>query len=164
MTATENTVMAACLALGRTVIKHAACEPHVEDVCNFLVKMGARISGVGSNVITVDGVDALHGAEHRISTDHVDIGTFAVAAALTGGDITIRNYVPEYFEMVHLVLERMGVRTEASDNTLRVLPSELRGTRKIATDPGPAFPPTWHPSSSCLPRRRAELPGARLDV
>ena len=89
--------------------------------------MGARISGIGSNMIRVDGVEALHGAEHRISTDHVDIGTFAVAAAVTGGDITIRNFVPDHFEMVGLVLRRMGVQLETGDDTLHVLPSELRG-------------------------------------
>jgi UDP-N-acetylglucosamine 1-carboxyvinyltransferase len=140
VTATENTLMAACLAEGRTVIKHAACEPHVVDVCRFLEKMGAKITGIGSNVLTVDGVQELHGAQHSISTDHVDIGTFAVAAALTGGDVMIRNFVADSFEMVDLVLRRMGVRLEAAGENLRILPSELRGTRKIATDPWPGFP------------------------
>lgn len=140
VTATENTVMAACLARGHTVIKHAACEPHVEDVCRFLQKMGARIKGIGSNVIRVEGVDELHGTEHRISTDHVDVGTFAVAAAVTGGDIAIRNFVPEQFEMVELVLRRMGVDLEVDGDTLRVHPSELVAARKIATDVWPGFP------------------------
>ncbi|HWE61233.1 MAG TPA: UDP-N-acetylglucosamine 1-carboxyvinyltransferase [Chloroflexota bacterium] len=140
VTATENTVMAACLAEGQTSIKHAACEPHVEDVCRFLQKMGARIKGIGSNVIRVEGVSALHGVEHQISTDHVDVGTFAVAAALTGGEITIRNFVPEHFEMVELVLRRMGVDLEIKADTLIVHPSELVATRKIATDPWPGFP------------------------
>jgi UDP-N-acetylglucosamine 1-carboxyvinyltransferase len=140
VTATENTVMAACLAQGQTVIKHAACEPHVEDVCHFLVKMGARMRGIGSNVVKVEGVEALHGAEHRISTDHVDVGTFAVAAALTGGDVTIRNFVPEHFEMMELVLRRMGVVLEVGEDSLTIHPSELHATRKIATDPWPGFP------------------------
>jgi UDP-N-acetylglucosamine 1-carboxyvinyltransferase len=140
VTATENTVMAACLASGRTVIKHAACEPHVEDFCRFLVKMGAQITGIGSNIIQVDGVSELHGATHRISTDHVDVGTFAVAAAVTGGDVVIKNFVPEHFELIGLVLRRMGVRFEVGEGLLHVLPSELVATRKIATDPWPGFP------------------------
>lgn len=140
VTATENAVMAGCMAEGRTIIKHAACEPHVEDFCRFLVSMGARIKGIGSNVIRVEGVQALHGAEHRISTDHIDVGTFAVAAALTGGDLTIRNVVPEHFEMIDLVLRRMGVHLELGDGMLRIRPSELVATKKIATDPWPGFP------------------------
>jgi UDP-N-acetylglucosamine 1-carboxyvinyltransferase len=140
VTATENTVMAACLATGRTIIKHAACEPHVEDFCRFLVQMGARITGIGSNIIQVDGVPALHGASYRISTDHIDVGTFAVAAALTGGDVVIKNFVPEHFELIDLVLRRMGVRVEVGEGFLHVLPSELVATRKIATDPWPGFP------------------------
>jgi UDP-N-acetylglucosamine 1-carboxyvinyltransferase len=140
VTATENTVMAACLAEGRTIIKHAACEPHVEDFCRFLVDMGAQIKGIGSNVIYVEGVEVLHGAQHRISTDHIDVGTFAVAAALTGGDLTIRNVVPEHFEMIELVLLRMGVKLEMGEGVLRVAPSELVATKKIATDPWPGFP------------------------
>ncbi len=140
VTATENTVMAACLAHGQTVIKHAACEPHVEDFCRFLHKMGARINGISSNVIRVEGVEALHGAEHRISTDHVDVGTLAIAGAMTGGNLVIRNFVPEHFEMIGLVLRRMGVDMEVVDDTLHVRPSELVATRKVATDPWPGFP------------------------
>ena len=140
VTATENTVMAACLATGQTVVKHAACEPHVEDVCRFLQKMGAKIRGIGSNIIKVEGVEELHGTEHRISTDHVDVGTFAVAAALTGGDLAIRNVVPDQFEMVELMLRRMGVDVEIEGSTLHVRPSELLATRKITTDTWPGFP------------------------
>ena len=140
VTATENTVMAACLASGRTVIKHAACEPHVEDFCTFLVHMGAHITGIGSNVVTVDGVPELHGTTFRISTDHIDVGTFAVAAALTGGDVVIKNFVPADFELIGLVLRRMGVSMEIGEGTLHILPSEIVATRKIATDPWPGFP------------------------
>ena len=140
VTATENTVMAACLASGRTVIKHAACEPHVEDFCAFLVQLGARISGIGSNIITVDGVSELHGTTFRVSTDHIDVGTFAVAAALTHGDVVIKNFVPADFELIGLVLRRMGVKMEIGEGTLHILPSDLEATRKIATDPWPGFP------------------------
>jgi UDP-N-acetylglucosamine 1-carboxyvinyltransferase len=140
VTATENTVMAACLATGYTVVKHAACEPHVEDFCRFLLQMGAKVKGIGSNVIRVEGVEALHGTEFRISTDHIDVGTLAIAGALTGGNLAIRNYMPEHFEMIGLVLRRMGVDLEECEGTLYVRPSELIATRKVATDPWPGFP------------------------
>ncbi len=140
VTATENTVMAATLASGETVVKHAACEPHVADLCAFLVKMGARISGIGSNVIGVEGVDGLHGAEHEIISDHLDVGTFAVAAAVTGGEITIRNVVPGTMDMTNMMLRRMGVHIREEGTTMHVRPGELVGTRKIDTDPWPGFP------------------------
>src|SRR5437763_12434925 len=113
VTATENTLMAAVRAPGTTVLKHAACEPHVVDLCTYLVKMGARIEGIGSNVIRVEGVDALHGAEHDVISDHVDVGTFAVAAAMTGGEITIRNVIPGTLEMTNLMLGRKRLALEA---------------------------------------------------
>ena len=141
VTATENTVMAAALATGRTTIKHAACEPHVADLCNFLVKMGARIDGIGSNVIHVDGVDRLHGAEHNIISDHIDVGTFAVAAAVTGGEVSIRNVIPDTMEMTNLLLARMGVEVDwPEETTMRVRPGRLVGAKKIDTDPWPGFP------------------------
>ncbi len=141
VTATENTVMAAALARGTTVIKHAACEPHVVDLCNFLVKMGARIKGIGSNLIKVEGVDGLHGAAHDIISDHIDVGTFAIAAAVTGGEITIRNVVADTMEMTNLILSRMGVRIDRiDDTTIRVGADRLVATRKIDTDPWPGFP------------------------
>lgn len=140
VTATENTVMAAALAHGSTVVKHAACEPHVVDLCNFLVKMGARIEGIGSNVIHVEGVDGLHGAEHDIISDHIDVGTFAVAAAVTGGEVTIRNVIPETMEMAALILMRMGVEVQTVDTSMVVRPGRLVGMRKIGTDPWPGFP------------------------
>jgi len=140
VTATENTVMAACLARGVTVLKHAACEPHVEDFCTFLVKMGARIKGIGSNILTIEGVDNLQGAQHEIISDHLDVGTFAVAAAITGGEITIRNAVPDHLEMIALCLRRMGVELEMGASSVSVRAGALRSTRKIATDPWPGFP------------------------
>jgi UDP-N-acetylglucosamine 1-carboxyvinyltransferase len=140
VTATENTVMAACLTRGTTVIKHAACEPHVEDFCRFLIKMGARIEGVGSNMLAIQGVDCLHGATHEIISDHLDVGTFAVAAAITGGQVTIRQAVPEHLEMIALCLRRMGVELEIGDTSVTVYARKLRAMRKIATDPWPGFP------------------------
>lgn len=140
VTATENTVMAATFAHGATTIKHAACEPHVADLCAFLVKMGARIEGIGSNIIRVEGVESLHGAEHSIISDHIDVGTFAVAAAVTGGDIAIRGVLPETTEMTNLILSRMGVSIDLDETTMHVRAGRLSATRKIDTDPWPGFP------------------------
>jgi UDP-N-acetylglucosamine 1-carboxyvinyltransferase len=140
VTATENTLMAAVRAQGTTILKHAACEPHVVDLCTFLGKMGARIEGIGSNVIRVEGVDALRGAEHDIISDHIDVGTFAIAAAMTGGEITIRNVIPSTMEMTNLMLARMGVAVKNVEGAMHVRVNRLVGTRKITTDPWPGFP------------------------
>jgi UDP-N-acetylglucosamine 1-carboxyvinyltransferase len=140
VTATENTVMAATLARGTSVIKHAACEPHVVDLCTFLTKMGARIEGIGSNVIHIEGTSALHGTEHAIISDHIDVGTFAVATAVTGGEVTIHNVIPDTVEMTNLILRRMGVNFEMADSSMTIRPGHLIGTRKIGTDPWPGFP------------------------
>src|SRR5262245_13017265 len=89
VTGTENAVMAAALAVGETTIVNAACEPHVQDLCRFLVSLGARISGIGSNVLEVAGVDRLHGGTHRIGPEHIEVASFIGLAAVTGSDITI---------------------------------------------------------------------------
>lgn len=146
VTATENSVMAAVLARGTTVLKHAASEPHVQDLCRFLVSMGAQIEGIGSNVLTIHGVERLHGTEHSIVPDHHEVGTFAVAAAVTHGDVRIINVVPEHLDMIALQLERLGVDFSISDNEMHVYPSALqaptniRSMRKITTNIWPGFP------------------------
>ena len=89
--ATENAVMAAVLAQGETVIGNAACEPHVQDLCRFLVALGARIEGIGSNVLRIDGVERLRGGEWAIGPDHIEVGSFIGLAAVTGGDVTIEG-------------------------------------------------------------------------
>jgi UDP-N-acetylglucosamine 1-carboxyvinyltransferase len=141
VTATENAVMAATLAHGVTTLKHAACEPHVVDLCRFLTRMGARIDGIGSNVIRVEGVARLGGAAHAPISDHIDVGTFMVATALTGGDVTIHNALPETLEMVALTLRRMGVRIDpVGPRAIRVRAGHLLGARRITTDVWPGFP------------------------
>src|ERR671933_2427 len=93
--ATENVVMAAALADGETVIGNAACEPHVQDLCRFLVSLGARIDGIGSNVLRINGVDRLRGGEWRIASEHIEVCSFIGLAAVTHGDVTIDDVVPE---------------------------------------------------------------------
>lgn len=140
VTATENTMMAACASAGDTVIKHAACEPHVVDFGNFLLSMGADIEGLGSNVIVVHGGRPLHGADYQVAADHIDVGTFAAAAAMTGGSVCVQGIDAAAMEMIVLVLQRMGVEVTMNGDCLEVRPSRLRATRKIGTDVWPGFP------------------------
>jgi UDP-N-acetylglucosamine 1-carboxyvinyltransferase len=109
---TENVLMAAALTPGRTVIGNAACEPHVQDLARMLVKMGADITGIGSNVLTVIGRGDLGGCEHRIGPDHIEIGSFIALAGVTGGDLRIKDTEPDDLRMVRLVFERLGLRTD----------------------------------------------------
>jgi UDP-N-acetylglucosamine 1-carboxyvinyltransferase len=146
--ATENVVMAASLTPGTTVISNAACEPHVQDLCRFLVSLGARIEGIGSNVVRVTGVRDLSGGSHRIAADHVEVGSFIGMAALTGGDVTIDDAVPEDLRPILPVFERLGVRVELQGSSVRVPPGQelvicddLGGAiPKIEDGPWPAFP------------------------
>src|SRR2546421_5526600 len=122
--ATENAVMAACLAEGETTIGNAACEPHIQDLCRFLVSVGAEIDGIGSNVLTVRGVQRLHGGEWRIACDHIQVASFIGLAAVTGGEVAIDDVVPEDLAPVLPSFERLGVRTELEGTTLTVPPSQ----------------------------------------
>ncbi|MBN1827303.1 MAG: UDP-N-acetylglucosamine 1-carboxyvinyltransferase [Candidatus Eisenbacteria bacterium] len=146
--ATENVVMAAAAATGTSVIYNAACEPHVQGVCRMLVAMGARIDGIGSNVLTVEGTPELGGCEHRVSPDHIEIGSFIGLAAVTGGETTIRDVVPEHLRMIRMAFRRLGVETRLSGGDL-VVPGgqdlevccDLGGAiPSIADGPWPAFP------------------------
>jgi UDP-N-acetylglucosamine 1-carboxyvinyltransferase len=146
--ATENAVMAAALAKGETVIGNAACEPHVQDLCRFLRSLGAEIDGIGSNVLTVRGVQRLRGGEWRIACDHIEVASFIGLAAVTGGDVTIDEVVSEDLAPILPVFERLGVRADLDGTTLRVpagqelvIQDDLGGQiPKIEDGPWPAFP------------------------
>lgn len=143
VTATENTMMAACAADGVTVIKHAACEPHVVDFGRFLESMGAEITGLGSNVLTIQGGAPLHGTIFTVAADHIDVGTFAIAAAVTGGSIDIEGVNPEQLEMIGMILQRMGVVMQFKGERqccLHVEPGDLVATRKVDSNIWPGFP------------------------
>jgi UDP-N-acetylglucosamine 1-carboxyvinyltransferase len=146
--ASENALMAAALTPGTTVIGNAACEPHVQDLARMLVKMGADIQGIGSNLITVNGAKELHGCEHEIAPDHIEIGSFIALAGVTGGELRIKDTVPGDLRMIRLVFERLGLRTELDGNDVLV-PGEQKLTvqadvgeykSKIQDGPWPAFP------------------------
>src|SRR3989441_4059294 len=120
VTATENALMAGVLAKGRTVIRNAASEPHVQQLGLVLMKMGARIVGVGTNPITIDGVDRLKGLEHTILSDHMEVGSLIAAIAMTHGDATISNAVPGHMRMTRQVFKRLAVETEAEGDAIHV--------------------------------------------
>ena len=148
VTATENAVMAAVLAEGQTIITNAASEPHVQDLCNMLKSMGAKISGVGSNILTIDGVDELHGTEYRIGPDYMEIGSFIGLAAATKGSITITDIEPRDLRPIKLAFKKLGIHWEVDGTTLTVpmgqsmqVDTDLGGmTPKIDDSPWPGFP------------------------
>jgi UDP-N-acetylglucosamine 1-carboxyvinyltransferase len=112
VTATENAIMAAVLAEGRTVIGNAACEPHVQDLCRFLVGLGARISGIGSNLLTIEGVERLGGGEHTIGTDYIEVASFLGLAAVTGGELAVEGVIEDDLRPVEVGFSRLGLTWE----------------------------------------------------
>jgi UDP-N-acetylglucosamine 1-carboxyvinyltransferase len=145
---TENALMAAALTPGPTTISNAACEPHVQDLARLLCAMGAQVDGIGSNVMTVHGRDKLAGAEHTISADHIEVGSFMALAAATGGELRIRDVEPIDLLMVRRQFRRLGLRSEIEGRDVLVPPGQqLRiqsdlgdAIPKIEDGPWPAFP------------------------
>src|SRR5436190_1225465 len=145
---TENALMAAALTPGSTVIHNAASEPHVQDLARLLLQMGARIEGIGSNVVVVHGQEQLGGADYNIGPDYIEIGSFIALAAVTGGELRIKDTVPEDLRMTRLGFDRLGCRVEFDGNDvvvppeqqLRVRDDEGDATSKIEDGPWPAFP------------------------
>jgi UDP-N-acetylglucosamine 1-carboxyvinyltransferase len=146
--ATENAVMAASLTPGETVIGNAACEPHIQDLCRFLVSLGAQIEGIESNVLRISGVETLGSGEWRIGPEHIEVGSFIGLAAVTGSDVTIDSVEPKDLGSILLTFERLGVKVEIDGSTLRVPPGQelvvtddLGGQiPKVEDGPWPAFP------------------------
>jgi UDP-N-acetylglucosamine 1-carboxyvinyltransferase len=146
--ATENALMAAALIPGTTIIGNAACEPHVQDLARMLVKMGADIQGIGSNLLTINGAESLRGAEHTIAPDHIEIGSFMALAGVTGGELRIKDARPDDLLMVRLVLERLGLCSQVDGDDVVVPGGQKLIVRsdvgdykcKIQDGPWPAFP------------------------
>src|SRR5215208_593751 len=145
---TENAVMAAVLAAGETVIGNAACEPHVQDLCRFLVSLGAHIEGIESNVLRIRGVDALGGGEWRIAPEHIEVVSFIGLAAVTGGDLWIDETEPKDLVPILPHLERLGVRVAIEGTSVHVPPGQELVIQddlgdqipKIEDGPWPSFP------------------------
>jgi UDP-N-acetylglucosamine 1-carboxyvinyltransferase len=148
VTATENAVMAATLARGHTRLRNAAAEPHVQDLCHMLNGLGARISGIGTGILEIEGVERLGGGTFRISSDHIEVGSFIGLAAVTGGDVLIQDAAVEHLDSTLLAFERMGIRCEIRGEDLyvpaeqeRVIRMDLGGhIPKVDDGPWPAFP------------------------
>lgn len=138
--ATANVMTAATLARGLTVIEHAACEPEVVDLANALMAMGARIEGHGSSVIRIDGVPRLRGAHHRIIRDRVEAGTFMIAAAISGGDLTVEGACPDHLGAVIDKLSEAGVTMEQLNGAVRVQATEPLRSVDVTTLSFPGFP------------------------
>jgi len=146
--ATENTIMAAVMAKGQTVLGNAACEPHVQDLCRFLVSLGAQIDGIESNVLRITGVDSLSGGSWSIGPDHIEVGSFIGMAAITGGDITIEGVRKQDLVSIIPAFGKLGVRVEVGEDTVHVptkqqliVEDDLGGmVPKIEDGPWPAFP------------------------
>jgi len=145
---TENTVMAASLAPGTTTLTNAASEPHVQDLCRFLVACGAQIEGIGSNVLHITGVDRLSGGAHRIGPEHIEVASFIGLAAVTGADITIEDTAPDDLVSILPAFERLGVQVEIDGTSIRVPPNQELVIQndiggqipKLEDGPWPAFP------------------------
>src|SRR5687768_15171582 len=140
VTGTETALLAAASAVGRTEIRNAATEPHVVELCEFLAKMGASVTGIGSSRVRVDGIAGLHGAEQRLGGDYIEAGSWAVVAAITGGEVAIEGARDEDIEVVAAVLHRMHVECGMRDGVFMVKPSRARAVRRITTGLWPSFP------------------------
>lgn len=148
VTATENVLMAAVTAKGKTTIRNAASEPHVQELCHFLNSMGAKIENIGSNTIHIEGVSTLHGTEHTIGPDLLEVVSFIGAAVVTHGHVTIRNAGVQHLEMISQVFRRMGVAWKVDGNDLTVPAIQPRNilydmdgaVPEIKTNVWPAFP------------------------
>jgi UDP-N-acetylglucosamine 1-carboxyvinyltransferase len=138
--ATDNVMMAATLAQGRTVIESAACEPEVADLAEFLIKMGAKIKGHGTPVIEVEGVKHLHGAEYTVIPDRIEAGTLMIASLITGGDITIKNILPQHLGAVIDKFDEIGVSITSGNGCIRIRPKRQLKPININTLPYPGFP------------------------
>jgi UDP-N-acetylglucosamine 1-carboxyvinyltransferase len=148
VTATENAVMAATLAKGETIIRNAASEPHVQELCHFLNALGAKIHDIGSNTLHIEGVEGLHGGEFTIGSDYLEVVSFIGAAAVTHGSLRIRNAGIRYLDMIRLVMRRLGVEWTVegedifvpADQPLKIIPDHDGAIPEIKTNVWPAFP------------------------
>jgi UDP-N-acetylglucosamine 1-carboxyvinyltransferase len=137
---TDNLMMAAVLAEGTTVIDGAAEEPEVVDLANFLIKMGAKIEGAGTRRIIVEGVKELSGCEHTVIPDRIEAGTFLIAGAISGHDLTLRRVAPEHLRSVIDPLVQSGYKIESTNDTVRIQANGVRKPMKLETQPFPGFP------------------------
>ena len=141
VTATENAIMAAVTILGTTEIRWAAMEPHVQDLCHFLVSMGADIQGIGTHTLTINGGKVLHGTDYTVTPDYLEAGTLVLATVLTNGEVTIENCPVDHLDSFWQKLEELGATFELGQNVVKVLPhGPLRAIENLQTSVYPGFP------------------------
>jgi UDP-N-acetylglucosamine 1-carboxyvinyltransferase len=158
VTGTENLILAAVKAKGKTIIHNAACEPHTQDLCNFLVAAGAKIDGLGSNKLTIEGVDSLNCDEWTVIPDHIDIAGWIVAAAITNGELTIKDAIPEHMIPILNHFEKVNLHVEVRGNDIFVPANQdlecklnIRGDiDKIVSETWPGFPVDLMPQALIL--------------
>jgi len=158
VTGTENLILAAVKAKGKTVVYNAACEPHTQDLCNFLVSIGAKIEGIGTNKLTIYGVEKLGGGEWKVVSDHIDIGGLIVAAAITNGEILIKNAIPQHMKQILNYFAKINLRVEIRGEDIFVPKGQrlhckknIKGNiDKIPDQPWPGFPPDLIPQAVVL--------------
>ena len=138
--ATENILMAAVLSEGRTVIQNAAMEPEITDLATFLHAMGAQIEGAGTDTILVDGVARLHGADHRVVADRIEAGTYMIAAAITGGQLLVKNMVPEHLQVLMTKMSQAGIGIKAQESSVQVTAPKSWAPIHADTAVYPGFP------------------------
>ena len=148
--ATINIMLAASMAEGTTIIENAAKEPHVVDTANFLNMMGANIKGAGTDIIRIKGVEKLHSAEYTIIPDQIEAGTYMIAAAIVGGDVTVKNIIPKHMDSLTAKLAEMGARIEKHDDSIRVLADGRLQCSNIKTMSYPGFPTDLQPQMTAL--------------
>lgn len=159
VTTTENFIMAAVCAKGKSVMNNAASEPHVQDLCNFLVELGAEINGIGSSRLVINGVDELGGADYTIVSDHHEITTFLALGAMTGGRVEVKNAIPEHFGLIVQSFDKLGVKIEYEKDTAIVDKKQILKVKdpytrnfipKVEAAPWPYFPQDLHPLMMAL--------------
>ncbi len=148
VTGTENAIMAAVVAEGTTILRNAASEPHVQELCEFLVKLGAQIEGIGSNTLTIHGVPRLHGGEHTVGADYLEVISYVGAAVVTGGGVRVRDAGVRHLDMIGLVFGRLGITWQIdgddlvvpAEQPLRICPDVGGAIPSVKTNIWPAFP------------------------
>lgn len=140
VTATENAIMAAVLAEGKTIIKLCAAEPHVQDLCQALNDAGAKISGIGTHTLEIEGVSNIKGLNHAITPDYLEVGTYAIAAAITGGHVLIKNAVEDHLDIFWTKMKEAGVKFEHRNNEVEIFPSTNLKAVSVRTAVFPSFP------------------------
>jgi UDP-N-acetylglucosamine 1-carboxyvinyltransferase len=140
VTATENAIMTAVLAEGKTTIRFAAAEPHVQDLCNFFNKMGAKIKGIGTHTLEIDGVKKLKGCEYRVTSDYLEAGTLVLAAAITKGEVDVLDVEPHHLDVFWQKLREVGVHFELGKDMVRVQPTKELKAIRLQTAIFPSFP------------------------